>query len=152
MQALGYFLAFKNISSPAPLVIVLTEVVARVLVFPFINEEREQLVTGIKLPDLPLWRDENLNEDSLKTLGAHRLFSRTVYPHKDGAHLKKRNLSDNIITEETFTTLMISQLRQENADLRHLRQENADLRHLNADLLKRIEELDVSLHNTVGFS
>ena len=59
-QAMGYFLAFKTKKDAPPLVIVLTEEGATVLLFPFVTSDRENLFTGLQLKTLQLWDEDGL--------------------------------------------------------------------------------------------
>lgn len=57
LQVLGYFIKYAAEVGRPPLVFVLSEKSAKLMLFPFVNENQEQAVVSVLLPHFPLWCD-----------------------------------------------------------------------------------------------
>ena len=68
LQVLGYFVAYTSESGNPPLVFVLSEKSCKLLLFPFVNNDEEDVVECLLLPDIAVWIKKDSEVSLNKTL------------------------------------------------------------------------------------
>ena len=158
LQALGYYIKYSAEYRRPPLVFVLSEKSAKLILFPFKNKSQEQLIECVLLPDFPLWvnassLDMRLNYDLLVSIlllcGGDRIHPMTmcVYP-EDGT--PKRKLRDYIHTvtenvKEEFEKKILEIQKENEKEKLELQEKQEKLERKKLELQEEIQRLRAEL-------
>ena len=122
LQALGYFYKLGSIASlTPPLVIVITEEWANIIVFPF-RRDQDLLANCVKLEGIPLHTGNTLNRDLLSFIllftcpSVSALMTPLDFPTYGGIPVSKESLLCQIVKANEMTdslTIELKELRKE---------------------------------------